>query len=258
MKSVTFEDVEATAFDTTMYWAQQELPKFGNWFEALRKSNPALAVKVDPYLRHLLDWDCRVSADSTQATLCEAWYAELYGNRYPAETLLEPFVKEPDLQFEALASVAEKLALRHGDWHVPWGNVFRIQRRPNMVDLFELPFDDRLPSLPSLGAPGPMGVVFTQYYSPSIRIPFVVDLKKRYGLVGATYVAVYEFGPKVRAASALNFGESGNPESPHYFDQAQLLANRKLKPELFEWADVLAGAKLVYHPGESHQPPAAR
>ena len=95
-----------------------------------------------------------------------------------------------------------------------------------------------------------MGVVFTQYYSPSIRIPFVLSLKKRYGLVGASYMAVYEFGPKIRGASTLNFGESGDPKSPHYFDQAQLLSERKLKPELFDWPDVLAGAKQVYHPGE--------
>ena len=45
-------------------------------------------------------------------------------------------------------------------------------------------------------------------------------------------------------------GVSGDPNSPHYFDQAQLLSQRKLKRELFEWSDVLAGAKVVYHPGE--------
>ncbi|MBI3836872.1 MAG: penicillin acylase family protein [Planctomycetia bacterium] len=258
MKSVTFEEVQQAAFDTTVYWAQQELPNYSSRFELLRKSDPALASRVEPYLQHLLDWDCHISAESTQATLCEAWYEELYGMSYPAETLLPKYVKEPQLEFEALATAAEKLASRHGDWRVPWASLFRIQRRPYMVDLFELPFDDRLPSLPSLGAPGPMGVVFTQYCSPSIRIPFVVDLKKRYGLVGASYIAVYEFGPRVRGASALNFGESGDPTSPHFFDQAQLLSDRKLKPELFDWSDVLAGAKFVYHPGEPPLPPAAR
>ena len=112
-----------------------------------------------------------------------------------------------------------------------------------MVDLLDLPFDDKLPSLPCLAAPGPMGVVFTQYYSPiDPAFRSSMSLNKRYGLVGASYMAVYEFGPKIRGASALNFGQSGDPKSPHYFDQAQLLSERKLKPELFDWPDVLAGA----------------
>lgn len=59
-----------------------------------------------------------------------------------------------------------------------------MQRRPQMIDLFGLPFDDRLPSLPCVAGPGPLGIVFTQYYSPSIRIPFVVSLNQHYGLVG--------------------------------------------------------------------------
>jgi penicillin amidase len=119
-----------------------------------------------------------------------------------------------------------------------------------MVDLYDLTFSDSEPSLPCLGAPGPLGVVFTQYYSPPIKIPFVKTLTKRYGLVGDSYVAVYEFGPKVRSSTVINFGQSGDPKSPHYFDQARLLSEGKLKPALFEWADVLAGAKTVYHPGE--------
>lgn len=252
MKSATFEDVERAAFDTKVYWAQEELPKYAAKFEELKKVDAALAERVEPYLKHLLYWDCRITLDSTQATLCQAWYEEMYGNDYPAETLRMQYSQEPRLQFQALVNVAEALRSRHGDWRVAWGSLYRIQRQPHMVDLFELRFDDRAASLPSLGAPGPMGVVFTQYYTPSMRIPFVLSLNKRYGVLGDTYVAIYEFGPKIRGASTLNFGESGDPNSPHYFDQAKLLSQCKLKPELFDWDDVLAGAKTFYHPG---QPP---
>ena len=172
------------------------------------------------------------------------------GSDVPAETLLPQFAADPKAPFEALISVAQNLQTRHGDWRVPWGELFRVQRRPQMIDLFGLPFDDRLPSLPCVAGPGPLGIVFTQYYSPSIRIPFVVSLNQRYGLVGASYMAVYEFGDKIRGASLLNAGVSGDPDSPHFFDQAELLSKCKLKPELFDWPDVLAGAKLVYRPGE--------
>jgi len=250
MKSVTFEQVEQAAFDTTVYWAQERLPSFAKRFEELQKTDADLAAQVEPYLRHLLDWDYRISAGSTQATLCEAWYEELYGMDYPAETLLPRFVKDPKQEFQALITAARKLKTSHGDWRIAWGDLVRIQRRPNMVDLHEISFDDKLPSLPSLGGPGPLGIVFTQYSSPTIKIPFVMTINKRYGLVGASYIAVYEFGPKIRGASTLNYGQSGDPNSPHYFDQARLLSECRLKPELFYWADVLAGAKTVYHPGE--------
>jgi hypothetical protein len=136
-----------------------------------------------------------------------------------------------------------------------WGELFRAQRQPQLIDLTQVKFDDNKPSLQSLGAPGPLGVVLTQYYAPSMSIPYVVSMNKRYGLVGTSYMAVYEFGPKIRSASVLNFGQSGDPASPHYFDQAKLLSEKKLKTDLFDWDDVVAGAKLVYHPGE---PPLGR
>jgi penicillin amidase len=255
MKEVTFEDVQRAAFDTKLYWPQEFLPQYAEQLETLKTTNPQLAVRVEPYLQHLLDWDCRVTSESTQAPLCEAWYEEMYGKDYPAEKLLPEFVDHPEKQFEALVNAARKLASRHGTWQVPWGELFRSQRQLHLADLTEVAFDDTKPSLPTLAAPGPLGVVFTQYYSPSIKIPFVLSMNKRYGLVGTSYLAVYEFGPKIRSASVLNYGQSGEPNSPHYFDQAKLLSDRKLKPDLFDWPDVLAGAVQVYHPGE---PPVAQ
>jgi hypothetical protein len=94
-----------------------------------------------------------------------------------------------------------------------------------------------------------MGVIFTQYYSPTISIPFVKTLNKKYGLIGATYMGVYEFGDRIEGATVLHFGQSGDPESPHFFDQAQLLSAGQFKQELFYWDDVLSGAFTAYHPG---------
>ena len=69
------------------------------------------------------------------------------------------------------------------------------------------------------------------------------------GFIGATYMAVYEFGDRVTASTVLHFGQSGDPKSPHYFDQAELLAAGQFKRELFYWDDVLEGAEAAYHPG---------
>ena len=61
-----------------------------------------------------------------------------------------------------------------------------------------------------------MGVLFTQYYSPSVEIPWVISQRRRYGLVGASYLAAYEFAPQgIRGVSLVAFGASGDPVSPH-------------------------------------------
>ena len=76
------------------------------------------------------------------------------------------------------------------------------------------------------------------------------DGQRRYGSIGPSYLAVYEFGPKSAGPGRLNFGSSGDPTSPHFFDQAALLSACKLKPEHFYWEDVTAAARRVYRPGE--------
>jgi acyl-homoserine-lactone acylase len=247
---VTFEQLEAAAFDTTIYWAQHELPLYAREFEKLKQTDRPLAEKVQPFIEHLLDWDCRSSNESTQATLCVAWYQEMYGGGYPGEQIKERFADDMPLRFEALAKAAADLQSMHGSWQVPWGEVYRIQRHANVADLLSVPFDDRLPSLPSAGGHGPMGMIFTQYYTPTIRIPFVKTVSKHYGVIGYTYVGVFEFGERVRGATLVQFGSSGDVKSPHYFDQAKLLSERKLKPELFYWEDVFSNARSGYYPGQ--------
>ncbi|HEV3005294.1 MAG TPA: penicillin acylase family protein, partial [Pirellulales bacterium] len=255
MHGVTFDELRAAAFDTTNYWAQTELPEYAKTLDELKRTDPALAAQAAPYLEHLLAWDCHIKADSTAATLCVAWYEELYGNGYPGEQLREQFVADVPARFKALVRAAAALRAVYGDWRVPWGDIHRIQRHADVADLLKVPFDDDLPSLPSLGSHGPMGVVFTQYYTPTIHLPFVKRVAKHYGLIGYTYVGVFEFGERVRGATLVQFGGSGDPSSPHYLDQAQLLSQCRLKQELFYWDDVYAGARSAYHPGE---PPTMR
>jgi len=256
MHDLTFDELRVAAFDTTNYWAQTELPLYARMLDELKRTDPALAAQAAPYLDHLLAWDCRTTVDSTAATLCVAWYEEMYGTTYPGEQLKRQFVDDVPLRFKALVRAATSLHSAYGDWRVAWGDIHRIQRRPDVADLLNVPFDDELPSLPSLGSHGPMGMIFTQYYTPTVHIPFVKHQAKHYGVVGYTYVGVFEFGDRFQGATLVQFGASGDPNSPHYMDQGRLLSDCKLKRELFYWDDVLDDARSAYHPGERPTTPA--
>jgi len=251
---VTFAEWQALAFDTTMYWPLMELPIFNRKFQKLKKTDPALAAEVEPYFKHLLDWDCRCDIRSTQATLCVFWYEQLYGMLLGSdlETLKSDKLADVPGQFRALCAAAQMLKGLYGDWKVPYGDVNRMQRHANIADFFDkIPFNDKLPSLPVAGVQGPVGAAFTIYYTPPL--PFVRPMVKRYGVAGNSYMATIEFSDRIQTKSLLQYGNSGHLKSPHFFDQAKLLSERKLKDAWFYWDDVLAHAKRHYHPGDEAQ-----
>jgi len=250
MDDVTFDDWQRAAFDTTMYWPLTELPKYKRQFEKLKKTDPEAANRVAPYIEHLLDWDCTCSIDSTEATLCFAWYEELYGDIYRSERMKREYIENPDKHFDALVKGAKNIEKTFGDWKIPYGDVNRIQRHADVADMFKIPFDDNLPSIPAAGVTGALGSAFTMYFTPSIEIPLIRRMKKHYAVVGCSYVSTIEFGDRIQAGSQLQYGSSGNPDSPHFIDQAEFLSKRTFRKQLFYWDDVVAGATRVYHPGQ--------
>ncbi len=252
-KNLSFEDWQVLSFDTTVYWALTELPRYKRELARLQETDSSLAAEVEPYLSHLLDWDCKGTIESTQATLCIAWYEELYGFGYPAETLKPQFVSNVPKQLKALVTAAKKLETMFGDWKVPYGDVNRLQRHADVSDFYRIPFSDKLPSLPSAGMPGPPGVVFTMYFSPSVNVPPFKVMKNHYAVVGTSYMCIVEFGKRLQSKSLLQYGTSGHPKSPHFFDQAELISKKQMKDNYIYWDDVKANAKQVYHPGAEKQ-----
>ncbi|MBX3421602.1 MAG: penicillin acylase family protein [Pirellulaceae bacterium] len=249
MREVTLEQFTNFGMDQRLYWALVNLPMYQRQFQVLKSKNPELAARVQPYLDHLTDWDCVCGIQSTQATLCFYWYQELYGRTLlkPLRPMLPQYMSDPDARLEALAVAAVKLEKSHGNWKTPWGNVFRMVRKPELSALPDvISLVSHPGSLPCPGIPEELGgVLNTSYFNMPLS-------NKQIGIAGHSYVACIEFGKDfVRANSINTFGQTGgDPESKHFADQAQLFSQGQMKTSWFEWKDVLANAQRSYHPGK--------
>ena len=73
---------------------------------------------------------------------------------------------------------------------------------------------------------------------------------KRYGFSGNSFIAAVEFGKKLKAKTIVTGGESSDPGSKHFSDQAPGYLGGVFKDVLFYKEDVLANMEKKYHPGE--------
>ena len=125
---------------------------------------------------------------------------------------------------------------------MPWGEINRFQRISPSI---KPPFSDDAPSIPVPFARARLRLARLV----RMRVP-KPGTKRWYGTYGNSFVAVVEFGKRVRAHAVTAGGESGHPHSPHFNDEAQRYASGDLR-EVYFYPDQLKGhTERVYHPGE--------
>jgi acyl-homoserine lactone acylase PvdQ len=227
LSDVTLEDFARAVLDTRLIAADEWLGDLFAAFDALERDDPAAAAPLAGPIASLRGWDRAAAEASVPTTLFVLWSEAVNADR----------VKETDRWLAALAQLVERLETDWGTWEVPWGELNRIQR-PDAAG--RLPFDDARPSLPVSGAPGWLGSVFTFHARRA------ENGKRRYGMHGNSFVKVVEFTPAVQARSIFVFGQSGDPASPHYFDQAELYSAGEFKPAWFSRDEVEAHAGRTY------------
>jgi acyl-homoserine-lactone acylase len=75
------------------------------------------------------------------------------------------------------------------------------------------------------------------------------DTKKWYGTSGNSFVAVVEFGPRVKAVAISAGGESGDVASKHFNDQALRYSKGDLREVYFYPEQWRAHTERRYRPG---------
>jgi acyl-homoserine lactone acylase PvdQ len=127
-----------------------------------------------------------------------------------------------------------------GSWNTPWGEINRFQRLSGAIDL---QYDDAAPFVPIGLASGNWGAL-AAYGARTFE-----GTKRLYGYRGNSFVAVVEFGEKVKAKSILAGGQSSDPSSPHFTDQVQPYADANFKEVAFYREDVEKRLQEKYNPG---------
>ena len=247
LQGVTLDRLIAAAYDTHLPAFEATVPAIVKAYDALPAGDAlraSLAAQVDTLRR----WNLRFSAASVPTSLAIFW-GEDFMARHAATArargmgALDYAAKgaaAPEL-LESLARASAKLERDFGDWRTPWGEINRFQRLDGAIDQ---KYDDAKPSL-AVAFPSATWGSLASFGQTGQR-----TTKRIYGNRGNSFVAVVEFGPRVKAKSVLAGGVNGDPSSPHFMDQAAMYARGEFKDVLFHKEDVEKEAKRTYHPGE--------
>ena len=196
----------------------------------------------------LRTWNHLWSGESVAQSLAMFWIDELMKRlnapeEEPTNTKTMRVGKDTSAgqRLDALTDAVARLRRDFGRWQVPWGEINRFQRISPAIDQ---PFNDGAASTAVPFASARWGSLAS--YSSKPR----PGTRKWYQDTGNTFVAVVEFGPRVRARAVREGGQSGDPKSPHFNDQALRYASGALR-EVYFYPEQLKGhTERVYRPGE--------
>jgi acyl-homoserine-lactone acylase len=247
-KDFTLTSLIDAAFDSYLTAFEPLIPALLAAYDEAPGRN-ALKERVKGQIAVLRAWDLRWSVGSVATTVAIAWGDEMRRRvradsaRAAGLTVDEYIARRttPAARLEALAVASDKLTADFGTWRTPWGEINRFQRISG--DLVH-PFSDAAPSIP-------IGFTSSQWGSlAAFGARAYPGTKRLYGTSGNSFVAVVEFGDSVVAMAVTAGGQSGDPRSPHFTDQAQRYATGNLRDVYFYRWQLVGHTERTYRPGE--------
>ncbi len=248
LKSVSLDGLISMAYDSRLGAFDILLPSLFAAYDALPEADPAKQA-LSAQVAALRGWDRYASLSSTPTSLAVYWARNLVegapGNTHYSGSLpwLDHLLQKNNAaaQLASLEKASARLQADFGSWQTPWGEINRFQRLDgNPVQTY----DDNRPSWPVGFGPATWGSL------PSIVMKSTQTTKRIYGEHGNSFVAAVEFAPRLRAKSILAGGNSGDPHSKHFMDQAEMYSKGQFKDVLFYKEDIQAHLERQYHPGQ--------
>jgi acyl-homoserine-lactone acylase len=169
-------------------------------------------------------WDRKTDPESRGGVLFAAWWDEIGSNMFEVpwsqdHPVTTPHgLKDKKLAVELLSRAAGKVKDKYGSIDIAWGEINRFR-----IGSYDFPAN---------GGPDKYGIFRTMYFVED------KDLKK-HAIAGDTYVAVTEFGNKVKANVLLSYGNATQPGNKHRGDQLKMLSEKKMRQALLDKADIL-------------------
>ncbi len=243
----TLEELRAAAYSPDLPAFDTMIPPLVAGWDGLPEGDE-LKEATGEEVAALRDWDRRWGLESVPTSLAVFWGTELLarvqGAAQAADMDLYAYAAtrtSPRERLEALRTASARLTEDFGDWRTPWGEINRFQRLTGDIDL---PFDDDQPSTPVGFTSARWGSLASFGATPR------EGTRRWYGTSGNSFVAVVEFGERLRAVAVTAGGLNNDPASPHFNDQAERYAAGDLRPVRFHREDVEAAARRTYRPGE--------
>jgi acyl-homoserine-lactone acylase len=245
-KDFTPESLLAAAFDSYLPWFAETVPVLLKAWDDEPAGSAARASTADQ-IAVLRGWDCRWAANSVATSLAVFWGEDIQrrvgGQARAAGVATEDYVATkatPAQLLQSLTAASDRIKSDFGAWKTQWGEINRFQRLT----------DDIVPSFSDAGASIPVPFTSSTWGSlASFGARAYPGTKKWYGTSGNSFVAVVEFGEKVRAVAVTAGGESGDPKSKHFNDEAERYASGKLREVYFYRSQLSGHTEREYHPG---------
>ena len=184
-------------------------------------------------------WDNTVGKESRGSTLFELWSQRYFATTDTAAQFREGWSRDdpartprgvgsPESAVAAFEWAVTETGDRWGGWDVAWGEVHRV--RAEGIDL------------PVGGCSSSLGCFR--------RLDYRRDEDGRYRVNnGDAWILAVEFGETPRAYSVLAYGNSNQPGSPRYYDQAEMFAEERMKPVAFTDEEIVRDLVARYRPG---------
>jgi acyl-homoserine lactone acylase PvdQ len=247
-KDFTIQSLIDAAYDSYLPAFAKLIPPLITAYDSTPAGDP-LKARLADQIAVLRNWDYRWGVNSVPTSLAVFWGEDVLRRAGPdarrAGEQADDYVANGaprSMLLQSLAAAADKLAADFGKWDTPWGEINRFQRLTG--DIVQ-PFNDAGPSIP-------VGFTSSRWGSlASFGARPYPNTKKWYGTSGNSFVAVVEFGKdSVRARAVSAGGESGDPKSPHFNDQAQRYATGNLRQVYFYKPQLTGHTERTYHPGQ--------